>query len=130
MDELPDKATYGQLYGPAMEVQTEDEAQEYFAVLVRRNARITGNSDQEATRIERINVGYFAGYYDRDTADRVYRLYGFGHPIFGTTRPTFEQGINAGRALMTLSQAVDELKPDIEAFGRAIQQGMRRVEDR
>ena len=124
-DELRDEGTYGSIYGPAMDVQTEEEAKAYFAALVRRHIRLTGDSDEEATRVERINVGYYAGYYDADTRQRVYSLYGFGHPFFGRMEASPDQLLNAGKAYATLSQASDEGVSDIEAFGRAVQQGIK-----
>ena len=118
--ELPDKMTYGESYTPAMSVHTPEEAREYFAALVRRNIRITGNSDAEAERIERINVGYWSGYFDETTRIRVHALYGFGHPIFGTIIPPTEVAFDAGRALATLTEAIGGVTVNIEAFGRAV----------
>jgi hypothetical protein len=128
--ELPDEMTYGESYGPAMNVQTEEEAREYFGALVRRNVRLTGNSDEEATRIERINVGYWSGYYDSDTMARVHALYGFGHPIFGTTEPTPEKALAAGQAMGELAKATDSARINVEAFGRAWQAAQGDIENR
>ncbi len=82
-DPLPDVITIGEKYRPAMEVQTPSEAQAMFARLVEHTMRITGKTQEEAERIERSNIGYFSGYYSRETADRVMRLFGAVHPIFG-----------------------------------------------
>jgi hypothetical protein len=121
VSELPDEMTYGESYGPAMRVQTPEEARDYFYALVRRNMRVTGNDWAEAERVERINVGYWSGYYDSATAARVHALYGFGHPIFGTTRPTAEEAVAAGKAFAALSEATRDGSVAIEAFGRAVQ---------
>jgi hypothetical protein len=117
--ELPDDMTYGESYNPAMQVTTVEEARAYFAALVRRNIRVTGNSDAEAERVERINVGYWSGYFDEETRARVHALYGFGHPIFGTQAVTPERAVAAGQAMAALSQATDDAAVNVEAFGRA-----------
>ena len=45
------------------------------------------------------NVGYVAGYYDRETADRIWRLCKTAHPIFGTREPTFDEAFDAGQRM-------------------------------
>lgn len=42
------------------------------------------------------NIGYFAGYYPADLADRVYSLFQTQHPIFGLTHPTPEEALRLG----------------------------------
>ena len=96
--EWPEKMTYGEKYDPAMKVQTQEEAAAYFERCVTHTMRF-GKTRQEAESIERSNIGYFAGYYDSKTAARVYRLYGFGHPIFGTTQPTPDEAFEAGKRM-------------------------------
>lgn len=48
----------------------------------------------------RHDIGYFAGYYDSATADRVYEMYDTEHPVFGKTHPTpavaFRMGFEMG----------------------------------
>jgi hypothetical protein len=48
----------------------------------------------------RHDIGYFAGYYDHATADRVYEMYDTDHPVFGRTHPTpavaFRMGLEMG----------------------------------
>ena len=99
MTEFPDKMTAGELYGPAMELQTQAEADEYFARLVRRCRRCLGKSQQEAEATERQNLGYWAGYYGCETRFRVERLFACEHPVSGPIsagRPTPKEAINAG----------------------------------
>jgi len=76
-------ATVGELYGPAMTVTTQREAEETFARLV-QDAMSVGRTQKEAESIVRSNLGYYAGYYDNETRERVERLYGCVHPIFGS----------------------------------------------
>jgi hypothetical protein len=103
--DLPDRMTVAEAYGPAMEVTTREEAQEYFEALVARCMRINHVSREQAERIERSNVGYFTGYCDSETAARCHALYGFGHPLFGTSRPSYEEAFLAGMAVADARKA-------------------------
>lgn len=42
------------------------------------------------------NIGYMTGYMDAESAERILRLFRTVHPIFGATRPTAEQALEAG----------------------------------
>jgi hypothetical protein len=110
--ELPDEATRGDLYNPAMSVATREEATEYLAALVRRNIRVSGNSQEEAERVERINVGYWTGYCDEVTAACAQELYGFGHPIFGKFVPSAQEALVVGLAMgAAMREATDDVTP-------------------
>ena len=93
-------ATIGCLYGPAMKIESQEEADAYFERLVAYSISF-GNSREKAEGIERANLGYYAGYYDNATRRRVERLFQCHHPIFGPCSliggPTFEQAYQAGR---------------------------------
>ena len=79
-EQLPDKITIGEKYDPAMKITDQAEADAYFEVLVEHMMR-HGHDREEAERIERTNLGYYAGYgFDRE---RVERLFNCEHPIFG-----------------------------------------------
>ena len=60
---------------------------------------------EEAERIERENLGYFAGYYSNETRERVERLFKTAYPFFGAIAengaPTPEQALLAGIELGT-----------------------------
>ena len=94
-------ATYGDLYGPAMKIEGQDEANEYFERLVQRDMAHFGQARKEAESVERSNLGYWAGYYDTKTRRRVERLFRCCHPVFGPIslmgRPTVEQALQAGK---------------------------------
>lgn len=98
--QLPDAMTYHDLYGPAMTIKNEAAARKYFAALVERNYRISKHTREQAEAIERSNLGYFAGYYDNETRERVERLFQCEHPVFGSIAvngpPTTEQALLAG----------------------------------
>jgi len=58
-----------------------------------------GHDKAEAERIERSNLGYYAGYYDSETMARVNRLFKTTHPIFGDTNPTPAEAFEAGKKM-------------------------------
>lgn len=101
--DFPDKITIGEKYGPAMAITDEAQAQEYFRACVEHNMRF-GSTREQAEKIERANLGYYAGYYDAETAQRVYRLFNCAHPIFGRTLPTAEEAFKAGTRMGTLDR--------------------------
>lgn len=84
--QLPDKMTYGEAYGTAMNITDQEEANRYFEALVQRHLRVYPKYTREdAEQIERGNLGYYAGYYDSETRERVQRLFLAVHHIFGPT---------------------------------------------
>jgi hypothetical protein len=100
MNPIPDNATIGQCYEPAMKITDEAEAATYFAQLVDRQMRLGKVTRAAAEKIERQNLGYFAGYYDNATRERVERLFKCSHPVFGSIAekgaPTPEEAFNMG----------------------------------
>lgn len=98
MMNFPDKITYGEKYRPAMSITDQTEADDWFEACVEHCMRFN-RTRAEAEDIERENLGYYAGYYDFETRQRVERLFGGVHPIFGSTangEPTPEEAFNAG----------------------------------
>ena len=92
---FPEIISIGDKYGPAMEINDQAEADIYFQACV-EHCMIWEKSREEAEKIERQNLGYFAGYYDHETMSRVNRLFCTTHPIFGNTILTPEQTFQAG----------------------------------
>lgn len=84
-DAFPDNITLGDKYGPAMEITDQAEADAYFEKCVAHTMRYGTVTRQDAENIERVNLGYYAGYYDHETMKRVQELFGAAHPIFGRT---------------------------------------------
>ena len=81
------KLSYGECLKPAMEITDEADAQQYLADYV---AFIQKSLDREpnpqgltAAQIAGSNLGYFAGYYDNETRERVERLFRCSHPGVG-----------------------------------------------
>ena len=97
---FPDTISYGEKYGPAMEIRDQADADVYFdrcvEHLMRRRPEM---SRTDAERIERGNLGYFAGYYNAETMERVNRLFRTTHPVFGGTAPIAEEAFKAGRRM-------------------------------
>lgn len=89
--------TIGDLYRPAMEITDQTEADAYFETLVAYAMKHHGTDRATAEKNERSNLGYFSGYYDNKTAERVFRLFRCAHPIFGTSRPSVAEAIEAGK---------------------------------
>jgi hypothetical protein len=99
MKPLPSKISIGDKYRPAMEITTQADADEYFAVCVQHTMSF-GTDREKAEDIERQNLGYFAGYYDNETRERVERLFRCKHPVFGSIAengpPTPESALLSG----------------------------------
>jgi len=99
MIKLPLKITIGEKYKPAMKIYTQKEADEYFEACVQHCMKF-GEIREEAEKIERSNLGYFAGYYDSATRMRVEKLFRCRHPIFGSIaekgKPTAEEAFKMG----------------------------------
>ena len=108
MIEIRDGMTIGEVYGPAMKIQTQTEADEYWQALTAHRIR-GGLSRAETDKLEKANLGYFAGYCDDETRERVERLFNCAHPIFGSIAergaPTAEEAFAAGVAAGAKRQA-------------------------
>ena len=104
----PKKTTFGEQLRPAMTITDPDEATQYLKDLVEWSMTYHGSSEEEALSIHKSNLGYFAGYYDAETIQRVNKLFNTEHPIFGKTTPTFEEAFEAGKKLaICLTDAED-----------------------
>jgi hypothetical protein len=42
------------------------------------------------------NIGYFTGYLDHASADRIMEMFDCEHPVFGRTHPTTEEAYRIG----------------------------------
>lgn len=112
--------TYGDLYDPAMKVQTKEEADAYFKKLQDLQSA-NGVPPEISEMIIKTNLGYWAGYGDEERRERVERLYECEHPIFGSIkengRPTsdeaYELGINRGKG--NGPQTLSELRKSKQA---------------
>lgn len=94
--------TYGECLHPAMKITDQAEADQYlkdYVAFIQTHLDIEPNPEgKTAEQIAKINLGYFAGYYDHDTSVRAHRLFKCTHPIFGNSNPTPEEAFAAGMA--------------------------------
>jgi len=79
--------TFGECLDPTAEISSEEEAEqylkdytEYVQNALNKNPR---NDEMTALDICKINIGYYSGYLDSETAERVKKLFNCKHPIFG-----------------------------------------------
>lgn len=78
----------GKIFRKALDIAENhpEEAKEFLTEYA--NAIRDANplmSEEEATKAALNNLGYFAGYYNSDTRDKISKVYGAVHPIFGNT---------------------------------------------
>jgi hypothetical protein len=93
----------GTILGSAMEITDQKEADEYFEALVCHMMKYATNPVYKtrigAEQVVRSNLGYYAGYYNQETMERVQRLFSCSHPIFGKVMPTAEEAFKKGLEL-------------------------------
>lgn len=80
---FPEHISLGEKYTPAMTITDQAKADAYFELCVEHQVRAFGVARAEAEAVERANLGYWAGYYDNATRERVERLFNCAHPVFG-----------------------------------------------
>jgi hypothetical protein len=96
--------TYGECLDPAMKITNVEDAKQYFRDYVKfikntidENSYTEGKSPEE---IAKHNLGYYAGYFDDETRNRVESLFLCEHPIFGSIKengkPTPEESFKLG----------------------------------
>jgi hypothetical protein len=110
--ENKDTLTIGETLGPAMEITDPEDAQQYFIDYVAHIQKFLDkeprDDDMTAEEIAKTNLGYFAGYYDNETRERVEKLFTCAHPIFGSIKdvgpPTPEQAFKMGEDLAKNNQ--------------------------
>ena len=96
--------TYRESYDPAMAITDQAEADKCFEGLVKQHLKVAPEDTRERTiEVQKMNLGYWAGYYSTETRVRVERLFSCAHPIFGSIeehgQPTFQEAIDTGKAL-------------------------------
>lgn len=98
---FPDEISYGDKYDPAMSIQDQVTADAYFESCVQHTMKVGDKCREEAERIERENLGYWAGYHGEETRRRVEKLFACAHPIFGSIEesgsPSSEEAFSLGR---------------------------------
>ena len=84
------------LYGSAMQITDQEEADDYLELLINYNVLHYKQTREFAEQIVKKNLGYYAGYFQRITQERVFKLFKTKHPIFGLKEPTCEEAFNLG----------------------------------
>ena len=97
--------TYGDIYGPAVSLTTKEEADDWWESAVENMMMRADRSRVDAEALVAVNLGYWTGYYDAETAQRVFALFAHhnvSHPIFGKRRDvTPREALDAGTRLAT-----------------------------
>ncbi len=83
MQVISSNGSLGEIYGPAMELETQEEADAYFEQLVGHRLRRDAVDREAAETIERNNLAYYAGYCSHETRLRVEKLFSCTHPVLG-----------------------------------------------
>jgi hypothetical protein len=78
---------------------TKEGARRLVQQQVDEMVKVLSYDEAEARRVTLVNIGYYTGYLDHDTADRIMELFDTEHPIFGRTHPTPEEAFRLGREL-------------------------------
>ena len=95
--------TIGEVYGPAMQIKTQEEADAYLEKVAQAHAAMFDGNLAQAKAALRSNLAYYAGYYDAETRARIERLFKCEHPYFGAIaekgQPTPEEAFAMGKEL-------------------------------
>lgn len=80
--------TYSECLGPAMEITEQADADQYLKAYIEFTAAHFEDATGQYTpeQVCKINLGYYAGYYDNETRERVERLFKCSHPVFGSIK--------------------------------------------
>lgn len=95
-----DNLTMGEIFDIALKIKTKENASEYihsYASWIKEKENV---NLQEALRIAKSNLGYFAGYYSNKVRAQIETLFDCEHPIFGSIEeygiPTNEEAYMLG----------------------------------
>jgi hypothetical protein len=101
--------TYGECLDAAMKIKDKEDADQYFKEYVVFTQKYLDeyprDDDMTAEQICKSNLGYYAGYYDDETRERVEKLFNCSHPIFGKIsngKPTAKEAFECGKTGKTL----------------------------
>lgn len=109
--------SYGEKYDRLAQITEQAEADRYFEECVQHTMSF-GKTREEAEQIERSNIGYWSGYLNRTTQERVFALFKTEHPIFGKTEPSNTQALVAGFQFAALGKGLHvEDMQRLAAFG-------------
>ena len=78
--------TIGEVFDEALRIaktNNKDEAYDFFYAYVNLISTENKYSWDKSIEIAKANLGYFAGYYNEEVCDIIYKTYNCCHPIFG-----------------------------------------------
>jgi hypothetical protein len=91
--------TQPEMISLALKFDTREKAREIVDVQVKEMVDALHYDAAEARRITLANIGYYTGYLDRETADKIMDLFETEHPVFGREHPTPQEAFRLGREL-------------------------------
>jgi hypothetical protein len=99
--ENKEKLTIGEIFNGARKAKTKEEAKQYlddYAAYIQklRDEGQGADAKLDAMKTAKHNIGYFAGYYDKEEFLRIQNLFEVNHPVFGTNYPTSEEAFDQG----------------------------------
>ena len=93
-------ATIGQCLNPIANITTKEEATQFFNDYVdwlkEGNKSLKQKRPVSNEQIAKINIGYYAGYFDKTTYTRILTLFDLEHPYFGKEYPSPEYALGLG----------------------------------
>jgi hypothetical protein len=78
---------------------TKERASALVEAQVDEMVKMLDYDPAEARRITLVNIGYYTGYLDCTTADKIMELFETEHPVFGRTHPTPTEAFRLGMEL-------------------------------
>lgn len=83
--ENKDELTYQEALEPAMNITEQSDADQYLNAYINyQTLHFTeASGNYTAEQVCKINLGYYAGYYNNETRSRIERLFKTNHPVFG-----------------------------------------------
>jgi hypothetical protein len=91
--------TQSQMVSLALRFGTKEKARELVDIQVKEMVTVLHYEEAEACRITLVNIGYYCGYLDHETADKIMDLFETEHPVFGREHPTPQEAFRLGREL-------------------------------
>jgi len=100
--------TFVQQFKSALRCTTPQGAEWWMENEVAHFVKHHNKTPEEAIAHIKSNLGYMAGYHNHETAQKIHRLFGAVHPVFGTS--TYHQDGSPERALEIGKKAGQEGK--------------------
>lgn len=108
--------TYREQFDEAMRCKTKEEADAWLNSEIKRYQSEHGKDGEEAEYVIKSNLGYMAGYCNHEAAQKVQRLFGAVHPVFGTAdyhkTVTPEEAFEAGKRVGERLKSAEEPNHD------------------